>query len=149
MAEAGRAEEDAAIARRAVRKMAISNEGASVVIDNGATCKAGFAGTTKPEALVPSVIGSSLPIQRGIVNNWEAMEKLWHRIFYDDLKIAPELHPVMLTESVLGPKANRERMTQIMFETFAVPAMYLALQAVLALYSRCAPLASWSRWAMV
>eukprot|EP00026_Physarum_polycephalum_P012992 Phypoly_transcript_13347.p1 GENE.Phypoly_transcript_13347~~Phypoly_transcript_13347.p1 ORF type:complete len:320 (+),score=43.77 Phypoly_transcript_13347:74-1033(+) len=54
-------------------------------------------------------------------SSWDDFEKLLHHGFYNELRIAPEEHLAVFSESVFAHPANREKLTQILFETFNVP----------------------------
>ena len=136
-----------------------------VIDTGSGVIKAGFSGDATPTAICASVIGRprhrgvmvgmnereyfvgdklnlmrgvlslDYPIENGIINNWSDMEKLWHHTMYDLLRIAPEEHPVLLTEAPMNPKRNREKIIEMMFEKFKVPSTYISIQAILSLYA--------------
>ena len=75
------------------------------------------------------------PMASGEVQNWDIMEKLWHKCIYDYLRCEPREHIMMLTEPPMNPPQNRESMAEIMFETFGVEGLHIGVQATLAMYS--------------
>ena len=76
------------------------------------------------------------PISNGIVQSWEDMETVWHHTFMNELRVDPkDLEGVLLTEAPRNPKKNREKMCEVMFESFEVNNMYVAIQAVMSLYA--------------
>lgn len=131
-------------------------EQTALVIDNGSdTIHAGFSGDDAPRACFFSAIcrkvgGTNIyvgneavhgikmnptyPIKDRIVTSWDDVEHIWHHT-YKKLHVSPEEHAVLLTDAPMNPRANREKMTAIMFEKFHAPAMYVSVQAVLSLYA--------------
>mmetsp|Transcript_1451 Transcript_1451/g.2129 ORF Transcript_1451/g.2129 Transcript_1451/m.2129 type:complete len:424 (-) Transcript_1451:123-1394(-) len=78
------------------------------------------------------------PMERGSVvdGGWDAMELLWEHIYSkSNLNARMEEHPVLLTESPHNPTSHREQLAEIFFETFRVPALFVAPPAVLSLYA--------------
>ncbi|MHA1592054.1 MAG: actin, cytoplasmic 2 [Candidatus Heimdallarchaeaceae archaeon] len=75
------------------------------------------------------------PVEHGQVQDWDAMERIWHYTFYNDLRVNPNEHPILLTEPPLNKNTNKEKMAELMFDTFNVPAMYISMQAILSLYA--------------
>jgi len=73
------------------------------------------------------------PVRHGQIENWTHMECFWEHCIFKYLRCEPEDHFFLLTEPPLNAPENREYTAEIMFETFNVPGLYIAVQAVLAL----------------
>jgi len=136
-----------------------------VIDNGSGTIKAGFAGQDHPKCFFPSYVGRpkhvrvmagsiegdifigrraqelkgllkiNYPIEHGVVDDWDDMERIWNYIYQSELETASEEHPVLLTEAPLNPSHNRDQAAQIFFETFNVPALFTSIQAVLSLYA--------------
>ena len=130
---------------------------AVVIDNGSGSIKAGFAGDDAPRSVFSTIIGRPRvpgimvgmdqkhvfmgeeakakndvlflknPIDQGLVVNWDDLEKIWHHTLFSELRVSPEEHPVMLTETSINPKTDREKVAEIMFETFNVPYLYLHL----------------------
>ena len=82
------------------------------------------------------MLETAYPITNGIVQNWEDMTHLYNYTFEERLKIDPSEHKIMLTEAAMNPKKNREKLVELMFETFNFQGVHCSIQAVLTLYAQ-------------
>ncbi|KAK0671572.1 putative actin [Cercophora samala] len=138
---------------------------AVVIDTGSATTKAGFAGDEYPHAVFPSVVGSPRdneaaielhdkdsyvgdeaqskreilalrhPIEQGIITNWEDVEAIWYHAFYNELHVEPHEHPILMEHAPLTRNSSKEKMTQVIFETFNAPAFHVSLNSSLVLHA--------------
>ncbi|XP_004638132.1 actin-like protein 7B [Octodon degus] len=75
------------------------------------------------------------PLKHGVVVDWDCVQSIWEYIFHTAMKICPEEHPVLVSDPPLSASSNREKYAELLFETFCIPAMHVASQALLSVYS--------------
>ncbi|KAJ7699873.1 actin-related protein Arp4p [Mycena rosella] len=71
------------------------------------------------------------PLNEGIIHDFEPISALMRHAIVDVMRCNPSEHPILVTEPAWNTPANRERMAEIMFEEFQVPAFYIANTGVL------------------
>ena len=77
----------------------------------------------------------SYPIENGIVKNWDDIQTVWSYVLFTKLNVVhSEDYPILMTESPFNTMQNRNTMAEIMFETFNVPKLAIAMDAILELY---------------
>ncbi|MGH0177329.1 UNVERIFIED_CONTAM: hypothetical protein FKN15_075020, partial [Acipenser sinensis] len=84
-----------------------------------------------------SMLEVNYPMENGIVRSWDDMKHLWDYTFSTEkLNIEPRNCKVLLTEPPMNPIKNREKIIEVMFETYQFDGVYIAIQAVLTLYAQ-------------
>ncbi|KAG1348012.1 actin-related protein 7 [Cocos nucifera] len=127
----------------------------AVVVDAGSKIlKAGFAAPDQdPALIIPTKMKRMVedgepadssaveevmvdPVVRGFIRDWDAMEDLLRHVLYTNLgwEVGEE-GQILFTDPLSTPKAVREQLVQLMFETFNVSGFYASEQAVLSLYA--------------
>lgn len=139
--------------------------GALVLDIGTVNSRVGFAGDDTPKAFFPSVagvvpqsgtdkakssrylVGNTKPfmhrehqeiksaLKNGLVDDWDVYEELLGYAFHSHLSVNPTEHPLMISEPSFNTPDLREKLLEIAFEQFQVPAVFLCKDACLASFS--------------
>lgn len=127
--------------------------------------RAGYAGEEGPRLVMPTLVGlarnkgvamasgmsdgavgddavvrrgmlfCNQPFRGGIVNDWADAERLWANIIFSELRIIPENHCFVMTQPATTPAHQKEKLLELMMETFNAHSLYLGAAPVFSLYS--------------
>ncbi|KAG0792472.1 hypothetical protein G6F57_011048 [Rhizopus arrhizus] len=110
-----------------------------VVINVGSTITTagiGMHDTNKAPTVFVNMADFNYPIKNNRIDNWKDLEECWHHILFKELRIKKSRNesPVLIAVPVQWTKLEHERITQIFFENFNVPGVYIAPQPLLTLF---------------
>jgi actin-like protein 6A len=131
----------------------------AIVSDIGSfATRIGYAGDDLPRAYYPTAIGIQQseggekkidfdianykenlalenPVKNGEIVDWDLLEKTWEHAMTRYMKADIKESPVLIAEKPYNPPSARQQMTELMFETFDAPAVFISKDAVLECYA--------------
>ena len=74
-------------------------------------------------------------LERGVVTHWDTFENQMRHVLMNALRVSPEECDVLVAEPVLNPRAHRERLSQVFFESLDVRRFCVETDSLLCMYS--------------
>lgn len=71
----------------------------------------------------------------GMIDNWDLFEQTLNYTYEKVIQSESEYHPVLFSEAAWNVRNNREKLIELMFEKYNVPAFFLVKNAVLAAFA--------------
>ncbi|XP_015346196.1 actin-like protein 6B [Marmota marmota marmota] len=75
------------------------------------------------------------PLKNGMIEDWECFRAILDHTYSKHVKSEPNLHPVLMSEAPWNTRAKREKLTELMFEQYNIPAFFLCKTAVLTAFA--------------
>lgn len=75
------------------------------------------------------------PLKNGMIEDWDCFRSILDHTYSKHMKSDPRLHPVLMSEAPWNTRAKRERLTELMFEHYNIPAFFLCKTAVLTAFA--------------
>ncbi len=77
-------------------------------------------------------------LKDGMIDDWDLFEQIMSHTFdcLCDKDQGPQYHPLVMSEPPINQRFKREKLCEIMFEKFQIPAFYLAKNAVLSSFAQ-------------
>ncbi|KAK2090746.1 Actin-like 6A [Saguinus oedipus] len=75
------------------------------------------------------------PLKNGMVEDWDSFQAILDHTYKMHVKSEASLHPVLMSEAPWNTRAKREKLTELMFEHYNIPAFFLCKTAVLTAFA--------------
>ncbi|NXN92618.1 ACL6B protein, partial [Rhinopomastus cyanomelas] len=75
------------------------------------------------------------PLKNGMIEDWECFQAILDHTYGKHVKSEPGLHPVLMSEAPWNTRAKREKLTELMFEHYSIPAFFLCKTPVLTAFA--------------